>query len=390
MRAAAIPPARSRPRSAPAPAPASAQMLRGRRLFAGCAAMAACALALAACGGDADDAGPPPPRDAPAAAERLSARVLDDSDTLAMPGDLAVVGEHLVLINDRADSLIRVYHAETGALRLSFGRQGRGPGEFESGWSLDPAPGSRTAFWIYDLNLQRLTHVDLATDFGPSGTYRDRIVTLQGGGAPTSPFWLSDSLFLSPGYYNEPGRLAHFAATGRMLRVVGDPPPGDADVPLAVRQHAYQSTARPNPARTLVAVGTRHADRLDIYRPDGTRVASAPRPAEFEPVYQVARAGGRPTMATGDDLRFGYIDVATTDAYVYALYSGLRRADAPGRANFGRMVRVFDWNAKLVRTFELDGPVRSIAADPADRRLYAARIDPAPAVVTYELGSAMQ
>lgn len=363
-------------------------MLNGirRRLITGCAAVVACAAGLGACGeGDADDTGRPPPLETPAAAERVAARVLDDSDTLAMPGDLAVVGEHLVLINKQADSVIRVYDAETGRHRLSFGRQGQGPGEFESGWSIDPVPGSQTAFWIYDLNLQRLTKVDLATDFGPSRTYRDQIVTLQGGGAPTSPIWLSDSLFLSPGYYNEPGRLAYFAASGQMLRVVGDPPPGDANVPLPVRQHAYQSTARPNPARTLVAVATRHADRLDIYRPDGTRVASAPRPAEFEPVYQVAQAGGSPTMASGDDLRFGYIDLATTEKYIYALYSGLRRADAPGRANFGRVVRVFDWNAKLVRTLELDQPVLHIAAHPADRRLYAVRIDPAPALVAFNL-----
>ena len=357
-----------------------------RRLTPGCAWMLACATGLGACGeGDADRARQPAPREAPAAAGRLTSRVLDDSDTLATPGDLAVVGEHLVLIDSRADSVVRVYHAETGAHRLSFGRQGQGPGEFEAAWSLDPVPGSHSAFWIYDLNLQRLTEVDLATDFGASRTYRDRIVTLQGGGAPTSPVWLSDTLFLSPGYYKEPGRLAHFAATGRMLRLVGEPPPGDPKVPVAVRQHAYQSTARPNPARTLVAVATRHADRLDIYRPDGTLVASAPRPADFEPVYQVARAGGSPTMATGDDLRFGYTDLATTDRYIYALYSGLRRADAPGRANFGRVVRVFDWNAKLVRTFELDQPVRSITADPADRRLYAVRLDPAPAVLAFDL-----
>lgn len=359
-----------------------------RRVVTGCAALAACAAGVGACEkGDAPDAGPPPVRQAQTAAERLTARVLDDSDRLSMPGDLAVVGEHLVLLNKQADSVIRVYDAETGALRRSFGRQGQGPGEFEGAWSLDPVPGSRTAFWIYDLNLQRLTGVDLATDFGASGTYRDRIVTLQGGGAPTSPVWVSDSLFLSPGYFNDPGRLAHFARTGRMLRLVGDPPPGDAAVPMPVRQHAYQSTAAPNPARTRVAVATRHADRLDIYRPDGTRVASAPRPAGFEPVYRVANAGGAPTMESGEDLRFGYIDVAATDRYVYALYSGLRRADAPGRANFGRVVRVFDWNAKPVRTFELDGPVLSIAADPADRRLYAARFDPTPALVAFDVGA---
>lgn len=358
-----------------------------RHLVRGRAALLAASLALAACGERAADERPQAPvRDNVPAAAKVSARVIDDSDELAMPGDLAVVGEHLVLINNRADSVIRVYDIESGEHRLSFGRQGRGPGEFEGAWSLDAVPHSRSAFWIYDISLQRLTNVDLATDFGPARTYRERMISLQGPGPPTSPVWLGDSSFVSPGYFKDPGRLALFTASGRLVRLVGDPPPGDPETPLPVRQHAYQSTARANPARTLVAVGTRHADRLDVYRADGTLVASAPRPDAFEPVYRTTQAGGAPTMTTGDDLRFGYIDLAATEQHIYALYSGLRRGDAPGRANFGRFVRVFDWNAKPVRTVELDRPVFSIAADSTGLRLYGVSIDPSPALVVFELG----
>lgn len=357
----------------------------GRRCILGRVA-AGCLLVLTACSERSSDTGDEPPtRAGLQRTERISARVVDSSEELAIPADLTLVGDHLVLINNHADSVIRVYRAETGEHMLSFGRQGRGPGEFEGAWSLDAAPGSANTFWIYDIALQRLTGVDLARDFGSARAYRENIVSLQGGGPPTSPVWIGDTLFLSPGYFEAPGRLAHFAASGRMLRVVGDPPPGNPDTPLPVRQHAYQSTARPNPQRTLIAVATRHADRLDVYRPDGTVVASAARPDQFEPVYTVGQAGGQPTMTTGDELRFGYIDLATTNRYIYALYSGLRRADAPGRANFGRVVRIFDWNAKLVRTLELDQPVLSIAADPADRRVYAVRIDPAPALVAFDV-----
>lgn len=350
-------------------------------------ALVTAGVALAACAGGEGDAargqrgrGEPSP-------ERLAGTVLDSSEVLAMPGDLALVGDHLVLLDGQGDSAVRVYRAATGQHLRSFGRMGHGPGEFQSVWSIDPVPGSPGAFWVYDLQLQRMTRVDLLRDFGQGRGYGRRIVTLRGSGPATSPVWIGDSLLVSPGYFSEPARLAHFDAGGRMLRVVGEPPPGDPGVPVAVRQHAYRSKALPNPGRSLLAVATRHADRLEVHRPDGTVAARAGRPLEFEPVYQTAMRGGEPAMASGEDLRFGYIDLATTSRHIYALYSGLRRADAPGRASFGRTVRVFDWNARLVRVIELDGPYFSIAVDAADRRLYATRIDPSPAVVVLDLAS---
>lgn len=343
------------------------------------------ALTVAGCGDGGDEAPRPSPAHPPAA-EHLAETVLDAGEELAMPGDLALVGEHLVLLDRQADSAVRVYRAATGEHLRSFGRKGGGPGEFEAAWSIDPVAGSPGAFWIHDLQLQRMTRVDLLRDVGPDGGY-GRMVTLRGSGPATSPAWIGDSLVVSPGYFAEPGRLAHFGAEGRMLRVVGEPPPGDRGVPVAVRQHAYQSKAVPNPARSLLAVATRHADRLEIHRPDGTVAARAERTPGFEPVYQTAVRGGAAGMASGEELRFGYIDLATSERYVYALYSGLRRADAPGRASFGRTIRVFDWGARLVRVIELGDPYLAIAVDAADQRLYATRIDPEPAVVVFDLAS---
>ena len=74
-------------------------------------------------------------------------------------------------------------------------------------------------------------------------------------------------------------------------------------------------------------------------------------------VAQVATAGGRaevtglfdpniehvkavqqlyPAAATGDDLRFGYVDASGSNRYVFALFSGRTREGGGGRHYLGR------------------------------------------------------
>lgn len=343
-------------------------------------------LASAACSdGSGETRIPEPPGNAPQRDRRLSSRELDASGMLAAPTDLALVGRYLVLLNTRGDSAIHVYDTQTDKLVRSFGREGGGPGEFRGAWSLDPEPGSRSAFWVFDIGLQRFARIDLDRDFAPGARYGTRIVQMQGSAPVLSPVWVGDSLLVSPGVFAEGGRLAWFASTGRMRSVVGDDPPGRADVPMQVRQHAYQSTVRPNPQRTLLAAGTRHADRLEILRVDGSRVAAAARPANFEPVYKTTLRAGQPTMDSGDEMRFGYIDLATTSDRIYALYSGRKRADFPGQANYGEYVHVYDWNAKLIEVIGLDSPAITIEADEAQQKLYAVRHNPTPALLVYDL-----
>lgn len=351
------------------------------------AALLALLITLSACGREQSANGPGKESLGPREDRRLTAKVLDNSDDLAIPGDMALVGNSLVVLNAGGDSAVRVYDAASGKLARTFGRTGAGPGEYRSAWSLDPVPGSSSAFWIYDIGLARLTRVDLATDFLPGSHPGGRILQLQASGPVTAPVWSADTMLVSPGYFTEPGRLAQLDGTGRLVRVVGDAPPGKSEVPMPVRQHAYQSNARPNPERSLLAIGTRHSDRLEILGFDGRKIAAAARPVNFEPVYETMIRAGQPTMGSGDDMRFGYIDLTTTSTRVYALYSGRRRGDFPGTANFGEFVHVYDWHAKLLEVIRLDAPAFTIEADEARHQLFAVRMNDRPELVVFDLGA---
>jgi hypothetical protein len=319
------------------------------------------------------------------AARQLAANVVDDGAELAAPGDLALVGHYLVLLNTRGDSAIHVYDTRTDKLVRRFGREGAGPGEFRAAWSLDPEPGSDRAFWVFDIALQRLTRIDLESDFTAGSQNRLRTVQIEASAPVASPVWSGDSMLVSPGFFSEGGRLAQIDRTGQLRRVVGDDPPGTGDTPMPVRQHAYQSTVRPHPARSLLAAGTRHADRLEILGINGLRIATAARPAGFDPVFKTTVRAGEPSMDSGDDMRFGYVDVATTGDRVYALYSGRKRADFPGEANFGEYVHVYDWNARLLEAIRLDAPVITIEVDAGRQKLYAVRHNPKPMLIAYDL-----
>lgn len=332
--------------------------------------------------------------DAPAILDRYSVpvlpvkgTVLTDTNALAMPGDIAVIGQrYLVVLDWLGDPAVVIFDARTGALRRAFGRTGKGPGEFTGPWSVVPdiSPARPDRFWVYDIALRRLTRVDLESDFRAPHLVGRHMITLTADATITGPLWIDDTLIVSAGFF-EGGRVAQFDSRGRMLRTVGPSPPGDGMIPVHVRQHAYQVTATTRPTHDLIALATRHADRLSILRPDGELVAAAERPFGFEPRYEVAQGIHGPIMGSGDDLRFGYIDVTANERSIFALFSGRTRKGFPGRANFGNYVHVFDWHGRLQRVIELDSDALSIAIDDSGRNLYAVRHDPLPAIIGYVL-----
>jgi hypothetical protein len=156
-------------------------------------------------------------------------------------------------------------------------------------------------------------------------------------------------------------------------------------VPAQVAQHAFMGTLAHDRARNLFAVGTRHSDRLEIYGADGVLRRVVRGPAGFDPVFEVKVRAGAPTLATGEDLRFGYVDLTDAGDRLVGLYSGYTRGERPGWANFGAEVHVFDWDGRLRARYRLDHAALTIAVDAAGRRLYASRREPVPAVVEYPL-----
>ncbi len=330
------------------------------------------------------DAGPATdgPGDAVPPLRRIAGTVLYGGDKLSRPQSIGVAGEWVLVGDVPRPHALHVISRADGQHLASWGREGKGPGEFSSLWGIQPDSGGQV--WLFDPGQIRLTRLDVASLVSGSANPLRRTLGLKGDYLPMTALWMNDSLLVSTGMFAG-GRLAQFDTAGNPRRLVGPLPPAKPGVPAPVAQHAYTGTLVRHPTRPLLAIGTRHADRVEIYRQDGELVTVARGPARFEPVYESVVRANAPVMSSGEDLRFGYIDLFAAGDRLYGLYSGVTRGERPGRATFGGEVHVFDWDGRLLARYALDGLALALAVDPGEQVVYTIRHDPEPAVLRYAL-----
>lgn len=333
-----------------------------------------------------------PPREAPTPVATLDVtETVHESEALAVPTDLEIVGEYLVLVDRRADHPIHVLDAESGELVRSLGREGDGPGEFRALRSVSAVPGSGSAFWAFDMRQSRLTYVDLADEAALERPWEAEMVRLETTAGVTGVDVDRDRNVIASGLFAE-GRLGLFAPDGRMLGAVGTLPMNpEVDAPANVLQHAYVGKMEAHPDRSRLAIALRHASWIEIRDTDGALIAKTESAVDpFEPTFDVTDAEKGPAMRSDETLRFGYVDVAATESRIYGLYSGRTRAGNPGSANFGDQVHVFAWTGELLEVIELDEDLIALAVEADGSTMYGVVHDPAPAVLSWSLDAQTQ
>ncbi|HEX6040565.1 BF3164 family lipoprotein [Longimicrobium sp.] len=320
-------------------------------------------------------------------AKPLSGEVVTRGDFLGRPSSISVAGSRLV-VTDASPPFLHVLAAADGAHLLSFGKNGAGPGEFREANEVLPDLGSDGSFWVFDSSLGRLSHFFMPE--GASVPSMDQVINLQPGG-PTlllKAGWLTDSTIAATGIYPD-GRIAVTDRTGRIVRYIGKRPPSTPgqNVPITVLQHAFTGPLTVAPDRQRLAMGTESADRLEIYRADGTLVRELRGASGFDPVFEVHSKPAGNTMAIGADHRFGYTGLASTDEHIYALYSGQVLSEGGAYAYFGTEIHVYTWDGDRVRTYRLDERARGITVTRDGRWLYAIQWVPEPRIVRYPLAA---
>ncbi|MXY08081.1 MAG: hypothetical protein F4058_00555 [Rhodothermaceae bacterium] len=312
-------------------------------------------------------------------AYELAGRILASSDSLAIPLLIATGGEHLYVGDNQATKPLMVFDRNTGEFVKYAGRRGRGPSEIDYLWSMDFKPGEDTG-WLFDFQTRTLHQFDGELLTG-------RSVRLQNTGPPMSPVWVKDDSIASVGMY-EDGRLAMYDSDGLFGRFIGSPPPGDPEVPVPVRQHAYEAVVQTNSKGSLIAVVSQNTDLIEIFNTEGL-LHSMRGPGFDEPVYTLhGDDEGNQWLALDDETIKSYVSVSVTDDLVFALYSGQTMEDAKNSSWFSppaRTVYVFSWSGTPLASLQIEYGALKISVSADGQDLYVLYHRPVPMVMHYNV-----
>lgn len=316
--------------------------------------------------------------------DSLEGSVLFEDDALEVATGIWVIGDRILLGAGTRDSTMAVV-SRTTRRRLGFaGRSGEGPGELNVVWGVSTTATVPQDVVFYDFAQRRITFRPTSHLIADESSRTAKVFSLNGDVTVFALAALGAGRYVAAGLFQE-GRVEFLDSSLTRIGFAGALPPHSTATPIAVVQHAYQSTLIVRPDRDRLALLHRNAGSFEILKAkaDSGRWFDGPFP--FEPTIRVAKGQRGPILSTDSTLRFGFVGGSATNSYIYALFSGHTRAGRPGEATNGEYVYVFDWDGKLVKALHLDLPASAIAVDPATRSLLAASNLPAAAIVEYRL-----
>jgi len=327
-----------------------------------------------------DAAGPVARMDSTPNVKLRPAKVLGGKDLFGRILDLAVVGPWIVVVDPLNTSKLCVLDRITGDVVGAAGQEGQGPMEMQYPYSIDAFDGPSPKVWVYDFELGRFSSFDL----GPQGPKPGRTVRIQASLA--QPVWTAGNEVLSNGLF--PAEvLRHYrvdGATARLDRIAAKSP--FADVGPEAGIHVNRTTLALSPERNRIALGFHLSSRIHFYDSSGRLLKSLGGPRPVTPRYRVLWDPRNKVkrVVPAPETRFGYLDMAASDDFVFALFSGRSQRQYEDRAAMANEVHVFSWDGDLVAILTLTQEINRLTVDRSDGTLFGSREMPFPAVVQFE------
>lgn len=337
-------------------------------------------VSVATCLDDSDTRAPKPPEARVATGQANLIGLIGDSLAFGRITSLRWVDDSLAIATDRlSDNRVHLLNVNRRSVISSFGRNGKGPGEFtDPRWVIPSSP--TTGAWIYDGGAARLTEVALAPPDSIGARRRD--IHLQTPVPIAGLFWFRGSLVAN--VFSADRLFLRFDSTGAPLHWL--PHPGLV-APDSVDHNGGR--LRINRTRTAyvastqrVAVAYQASNRIDLYDENLCLLRSLRGPIDIIPRFRIWKdaAGGR-RFAWEPDNELAYVSV---DANANAVV-GLMCGDCQQRRSLPTVVHVFDWETDELTVINLDLPVYAVALSPSTNVLLGAAQDPYPHVRIWHL-----
>ncbi len=311
------------------------------------------------------------------------------------PVDISLSKDFLIIIDASMNPAVHVLNRDDLNYQHSFGREGRGPGEFLSTWSITSIDLNKNNIGVYDNILSRFSSFDIEIESDSINIVNGQLINLDSSeGRPVNVTLLNNNTLVGTGSFQEK-RVRYFNLDGSIKKSVGDLPLVESKnsnfsfftvnrrFPDNILQHAYQSKIESRPDGHFFAIAARHANLIEIYNHPGEKVVEIRDIINAVPKIDIINVQGNSVLNQGvEDFHFGYIDLKVSDSKIYGLFSGRKNAD--GNAYLGNEIHIFNWEGELLKILELNEYLIAIEVDEVASMIYGIEHYPGLSVNIYD------
>jgi hypothetical protein len=313
--------------------------------------------------------------------------VLLSEDKLLDPWDILVFDSVLIIANKNGEPFIETYNIK-GHLLQKFLNKGEGPDEVLTVGHLQCLNNHLFVYGLFNKKFMVYNYKNLinAEVIAP-----DSILNYSFIKNDTSQ--LINKLYMGERYLiGETAipehRIALLDHEGNILKYGGIYPDKVEDQ-LSDYENAmlYRSVLEYNEKKNKVALFTRSADMIDIFDISERVIETVWSHQGFLPHdLNIIQMGEVYRAAMSDKSQCGYLDAASSEKYIYALYSG--RTFGEENYSYGNTIRVMDWTGSSRFELHTDLDINSLTVSSDDRYIYATAIDKDanPLIVVYDIG----
>lgn len=289
----------------------------------------------------------------------LKSTPIEVPSVLLYPRNLFLLKEHLIVLNEKTDTLFQMFGMPDLKYQGQFGIKGEGPEDFTLP-SIQAVSQDKQGFTLNDMNRLKsisvvgsephISSVTLPYEF----PYFNGLVKLK------------DSLYCCNAGYEAEYELRFLYPDGN-YKDKGEYPEGVKPrfKSILTRNQAYNSLLIAKPDGARLAVFYQHARRFRIYDADGE--------LKTDNILNVSPCQELP--AGNDSERYIHpIFLYATDRYIYALNLDMTSEEIENRTG-NPNIQIFDWEGHPVKQYHLDCYISSFAVDEQNGCIYGVFIE---------------
>jgi len=281
----------------------------------------------------------------PESITKLESRVASESDSLISPLRIEIFDNYAVVGDVRSSIFLHLFDLETGRKLQSFGKIGRGPGEFQNIQFLQFHPDS-LKLYAHDASLSRTSVFRFKPDIQLFDY--DTLLQIKNDGLTIEVSAMNDGRLVTNGMIGNK-RVAIFNKNGEYLYDIGKLP-GQLNESFNARMQAHRTFSEFHFKTGNIILGNMNSDLIEIWSPENEKIKEVRGPIGKDPVYRFQENGH--SFQRTDETITSYVGITSNDKYIVGLYSG--RTKDQDYDNMGSYIHVLDADGNFINSYRLD------------------------------------